>query len=433
MAVKGVARWAGGVGSVLSSQAVFGWLVATSASAAVALALAVLIGLVVVVAPVLVLAGTLPATFGYWRIGPASADLSVADVALAAGSVAALPFAPWRSPAVRSVLRILVGYLAVLLVTVVLNPSERALLEWGHRLFLVAGAVLVGAALSRAGASLLALRAFVAASAIVAGRAVVDVLLSGGGWPPDPAFPFDIQKNTAGFLLAAAFVVLVVVGRTLRIRPPVRLALECLVLLGLLATQSRGAVATLAVVLALWSIWSGRIARSPSALLMVVMLAVLTYAGSVQLFSADELDSRFSSVGSRLETNEAALDLWREQPVEGVGLKYWRDADFAGVVGFGEPHNVAIAAMGESGLIGLVAILGFIIGVTRALRRMSGPLAVAALLLFVGKAVNGLIDIYWVAGTFTLAMIVVGMAAGASDAEIVLDSSDRRAAGLTMG
>lgn len=415
MRTKRVARFIGSAGSAVSAQAALGWLVWSSAFTAVGVAVVLLVGLVIVIAPVLVLVGSLPATYGYWRIGPASADLSLADVALMAGVFAAAPFVPWRSPALRSLLRVLAAYLLILGIAVVLNPSLRAALEWGHRLFLVAGGLMVGAALGQRRATVAAIQAFLATSAAVSIAAILDVQASGGGWPPDPAYPFGINKNSAGFLLAAAVVLLIVLGRELRLSPQVRLVLGSLLILGLLATQSRGAVATLAVVMAVWSIWSGRLARSPGMLLLVVVLAGLTYAGSAQLFSSDELDSRFSSVGSRLETHEAALELWQDEPVAGLGLKYWRDSAYKGDIGFGEPHNIAIAALGESGLIGLAAIVVFVGGFVVVLRRCRGPFAAAALLLFVGKAVNGMIDIYWVAGTFTLAMIVAGMAVATID------------------
>lgn len=415
---KEIARYVSGAGSAVSLQAVFGWLAWSSATTAAGVVVVLMVGVVIMIAPVLVLVGAMPAAYGYWRVGPASADLSLADVALLAGVIAAVPFVPWRSPALRSLFRVLAVYLIVLMAAVVLNPSIRSFLEWGHRLFLVAGGVIVGAALSRMGAARAAVLAFLFTSCVVAVGAASDALASGGGWPPDPAYPFGINKNSAGFLLAAALVLLAVLGAEARLRPLHRFAMGSLLLVGLLATQSRGAVATLAVVMAVWSVRSGRLARSPRTIVMLTMLAALTYAGSSQLFSAEELDSRFSSVGSRVETNEAGLELWRDDPVAGVGLKYWRNAAYEGQVGFGEPHNFVVAALGESGVIGLAAIAVLLVGFGRVLIRLPGALATAAFLLFLGKAVNGLIDIYWVAGSFTLAMIVAGMAAGAEPSHV---------------
>ncbi len=108
----------------------------------------------------MVLIAAFPATFAYWRVGPASIGMSVADALTFLGALAALPYVPWRSPTLRRVVVATAGYCGILFVTVVAHMSERALVEVFHRASIVIGAVLIGAAVARLGRVRLALRAF---------------------------------------------------------------------------------------------------------------------------------------------------------------------------------------------------------------------------------------------------------------------------------
>ena len=55
-----------------------------------------------------------PATYAYWRVGPAAAGMSVTDLLAMLGTVAALPYVPWQSPAFKRAL-LATGMYAVML------------------------------------------------------------------------------------------------------------------------------------------------------------------------------------------------------------------------------------------------------------------------------------------------------------------------------
>ena len=152
-----------------------------------------------------------------------------------------------------------------------------------------------------------------------------------------------------------------------------------------------------------------RVKLSPAALVGAAILIAMAYLGVNAVFQSDAKDDRFSSVNSRLATYDASLKLWRRDPVVGVGLKFWRDPAFSGETAFGEPHNLVVSALGESGVIGLAALC-LLLGITLAVvRRSRSDLAALAVLIWIATAVDSLVGIFWVAGTLTFAWIVVGL------------------------
>ena len=184
---------------VLVGQALLGSLLEDDPTRAWLLALMFLLVVVLLTRPGAILVMALPATYLYFRVGPASTEISLADVALGVALLAALPFVPWRSRTMLSMLRVLGVYLLILAIPVAAVFSQRAVVEWGHRAFLVAASVLVGAAIAATAHTALALRAYVAASIVVAVGAIYDAL---SHWTaangPAPAYPFGIQKNSRG-------------------------------------------------------------------------------------------------------------------------------------------------------------------------------------------------------------------------------------------
>ena len=402
------------VGGLLSSNPALAWLVAVA-----------FVGVVLLLtAPGAVLVAALPATYLFYRVGPTSTDISLADVALAVAVLAALPFVPWRSPTLRSMLRLLSAYLLILLIAVVAVPSQRGFVEVGHRAFLVAGGLLVGAAIVATGRATRALRAFVFASAIVSIAAVADAAAhTHSGGLPDPAYPFGIQKNTAGFLIACAVIVMVVAARQLAI--PRRVGIPCasLLLIGVLACQARGPALMLVAVVLLWAIRERRVRLSPVLLIGGILLVGMTYITLNAAFQSDSQDSRFDSVNSRVATYDAAVSLWERDPLVGVGLKYWRDPAFVGETAFGEPHDLAVAALGESGVIGLAALVVLVIGSIILLVKSPSPFGLLAVLIVIAKTFASTVDIYWVAGTLTFTWIIVGFACAAGPTETTEDVS----------
>ena len=135
------------------------------------------------------LVAALPAAYLFYRIGPQSNDISLADVALGIAIVAALPFVPWRSRTLRSMFRVLAAYLLVLAIPIVVVFSQRAAVEWGHRAFLVGGGLIVGSAIAATGRTRRALRALLSVSAVVAAAAIYDALDHWNSGSPSPRIP----------------------------------------------------------------------------------------------------------------------------------------------------------------------------------------------------------------------------------------------------
>ena len=400
---------------VLAAQVFEGKLLTDHPARAGLLAVAFVAIVVMLTKPGAILVMALPATYLYYRVGPASTDISLADVALAIALFAALPLVPWRASTMRSMLRVLGIYLLILAIPVVSVFSQRAAIEWGHRAFLVGGGILVGSAIAATGRTVTALRTYLAASSVVAIAAIGDAmghLARGAGLAP--AYPFGIQKNAAGFLLVAALLTLVILPRIVDFsRPMTRRVAMGLLLLGVGACQARGAALTLVVVTVLWAIQEDRVRLSLPTLIGVLLLVVVTYFGVTAAFRSDQQSSQYNSVNSRISTYNASLDLWRRDPLVGVGLKYWRNSNFAGELAFGEPHDLVVSALGETGVIGLLALGVLVLATIAVLRRGRSSVATFAALIVVAKVVASSVDIFWVAGSFTLAWIVVGLACAA--------------------
>jgi len=216
---------------------VVGLMVPGNVGFAGAIAFALLAAGIILTAPAVLLAAVFATTFAYFRVGPASVNMSMGDAVTVLAVLAALPFVPWRN---RSLRRVLVGvafYLTVILVAVLAHPTDKAIAEWFHRGVLCGGTVLIGAAAGDRKQTALALKAFVYASAFVAVFSVLDTIATGFS----PAYPFGMHKNAAGPLMAMGFIILIVAPWRLEIRPSWVRHLRVLLVLGVFATQSRGA------------------------------------------------------------------------------------------------------------------------------------------------------------------------------------------------
>ena len=360
--------------------------------------------------PTMVAVLSFPATFLTLRLSAGALDLSYADAALVASVIASGLLAAWHEPAFRRIVIAGCAYLGLLAVAAALRPSTPALLEWAHRVVLVLGSAAVGAAISHRGRAHQALRAFVLSAVVVAVEAVRTTLANG----LKPAFPFTFNKNAAGMLLTCALIVVFTAGSALRWRQAVTRAVAVPLLAGALACQSRMAVAAFVVVLLLAGIHQRR-STGLLSLLAIAASGAMVWATRRSLAETGD-GAQFNSVNSRLSTYERVLDLWRQQRLAGAGLRFWHDRSLAA----GEPHNLVIAALGETGVIGLAAVVLLNTMVLAALIRHRSALSRLAIYLLLVQIVDGLGDIYWRAGTGTLPWLVVGLALGASK----LPSSD---------
>ena len=382
-------------------------LASTAGAAPAALIAVAAIGVALAVTnPTMLAVLCLPATFVTLRLSAGSVDLSYADAGLLTSLLACGLFAPWRDRAFRRLVSVAGIYFGLLALAAALQPSMRALIEWGHRVALVLGSAAVGAAIARHGRAHQALRAFVLAGIVVAVEAVRATLADN----LRPAYPFTFNKNAAGMLLASALVVVLTSSPTLRWPKGLTHALALPLLAGALACQSRMALAALVVVLLLNGIHRRRSAGLLS--LLGIGASVAMVWATRRTFTERGEGSQFNSLNTRLATYERALELSSHHRIAGLGLRYWQDRSLA----VGEPHNLVIAALGETGVIGVAALVVLNVLVIAVLRTRRTSLSRLAIYMLLVQLIDGLGDIYWRAGTGTLPWLVVGLALGAAPA-----------------
>jgi hypothetical protein len=345
------------------------------------------------------------ATAGVWITKRApGVNISFTDLLVAAtGAVAFFDGAAQAiPPRGRIVLKSFAIYLYTLGVTLIFNQSLRSDLEWLHRVALVAGAVMVGAWIVRAGTKAAALRALLAVTVFISIFAIADSVSSGFL----PAQPFGYQKNFIGSITATVLLVLLAAHREFRLPASALRAAAVLVGAGLVASESRGAMVAVAVGTLIW--W---FRQSSMATPRLRRLAILGAVGLV-VFTAASVKSEFAShnpitsLTQRFQVERATEKLWIDHPLTGVGLRFFKTPAYAG---YQAPNNVLNEILAEAGVLGFVGFLVFVIGSLWGLGRLKGDLATAALCVVAGRFVHGLFDIYWTGGTTTLVWIVAGM------------------------
>jgi O-antigen ligase len=305
------------------------------------------------------------------------------------------------------VLAALFVYQALLLVVVAAHPTDRAVAEWFHRATLFGGAVIVGAAIAHRRQTAQALRAFYLACVVIVPVAVVDTLTSG----LEPAYPFGMHKNAAGTLFAIGLVILVIAPGVLEVRPTTIRFLRVLLAIGLLATRSRGAAVAFVLVVALYAVRHARARQRAPVLLLIISVGLLVWAVS-SLEEEAETNPEFSAIATRQDSYDVAFnDVFLIQPIAGGGLRWFQADDGTAAA----PHNLVIAELSEAGVVGLAGLLVLIGATILALRARRDAVGEAAYYTFIFAVAASLIGIFWVAGTLTLPLLVVGLAVGARE------------------
>jgi O-antigen ligase len=399
---------------VAAAQLVVATLAASSPSAAIVLVGGLAMAVLALLAPLAVLVAAFPSAFAYWRVGPASIDMSVTDAVTILGAVAALPFVPWRSPALRRVLVATLAYGALLGLTVVAHPAMRSIVEVGHRASMVVGAVLIGAAVARMGRVRLALRAFLVAAVVVSLASLAYTLTHG----LEPAYPFGIQKNAAGEIIVMGLVILLAASRRVELRPLSLAVVAVVLVVGLAASQSRGAALALIAVFALHLVRS-RNRESASRLARLAPLLLVASIGLLAITAVTYRDrdlnpqtEKFNALNSRLDTYDYAIHHeWLPNILDGGGLKWF----FAPDSPVGPPHDLFVGELSETGLIGLVGLVVLLVVLLNCMRRSSSDLGEAGFLVLVARILESLVGIFWTAGPGTLPFLVLGLVIGDED------------------
>jgi hypothetical protein len=295
-------------------------------------------------------------------------------------------------------------YLTLLAVTVLAHPTNRAMTEWVHRAVLFGGAILIGAAIAYRHQIKNSLRALVLAASIVSIGAILDTLTNGF----EAAYPFGMHKNAAGPMLAMVAIVLIAAPWKLEIRPSILRHVRILVIVGVFATQSRGAGLALVVVICIYAMRHRR-ARQRAPMFFLAVALVLITVSVATLQDQQENNPRFNGVTLRQDTIDVAINqAWANNPLTGAGLKYFA-ATFNTA---GGAEQIFVAELAEAGIIGLVGLLVLLANTWLVLQPRRDPIGEASFLVFTLELLYALTAIFWVAGTLTLPMLMVGLAVG---------------------
>jgi len=227
-----------------------------------------------------------------------------------------------------------------------------------------------------------------------------------------PAYPFHYQKNTVGAMTAAAVLLGVLRPSWLRLSRGQFQLITVVCGVGLLASQSRGAIVALGAAVLIAAIRQGRLSKN--SIIAVVVIAPLLVFAAVSLQHESDSHAQFSSLSIRSDFTATAYREWHLSPVLGQGLRFFKQP---GALLQGDAHNVVAATLADSGVVGLAALVLLIGGSTLALWRLPAGIAAIALAFLVGRFVHGLFDVYWVAGPTTLPWLIVGIACGTADAD----------------
>ena len=299
------------------------------------------------------------ATAGVWITARApGVNVSYTDVLIALAGTAALVTGIGQTidPRGRVVLRSFAIYLGALSVTLAFNQSVRSDFEWVHRIALVAGAVLVGAWLVRAGLHHSALRALLLVTTVISTFAVVVGASSGFA---NPAQPFGYQKNFVGSISATVLLVLLAAHREFRL-PSSWLRISSLLIAGgLVASHSRGAMIAFAVGALIWSFRSSSMSTPRLRRLAIVGVIALVVFTGVSVKNELNVRSPFTSFNQRVQVEHATARLWKDHPLTGVGLRFFKTPSYAS---YQPPNNVFNEILAEAGILGLMGFVVFVSG-----------------------------------------------------------------------
>lgn len=353
------------------------------------------------------------ASFFTWRVPPSLEILSAADAALVVAIGASWLLRRRRTPnSVRVVMSFGFLYCGLLAVTVAANPSLEGVIEVPHRLALIVGSLYVGATLAEIGAAHWALRLFTGTAAAVAATCIAIVPFVGIKFVP---YAIGLPKNQTAGLIAVA--VIVVVQRFRNMHRARAAALTALFGCALVIIGSRGAVLGLVATLTIFG-WL----RTRSDLVRLTIaafgcLGIALAAGS--LASDQSLSTDQDAVTTRSEFYDIAWRDWLDSPWVGQGVRYYLDpqagyplplspADPSG--GRPHPHSLVLEALAESGVIGMAAWLLLLFGTLRILGSRDGPWPATALLVLSTTTIQGLVDLYWLAGLQAVPWFFIGIA-----------------------
>ncbi len=376
-------------------------------------ALVALAGLVLA-DPLLIAVAAFPGTLLLQRAGggAAGSSLSLSDlIVVAASAIAVTKIRFDAAPTLRRSLVPIAAFELLLLLTVLDHPNIHGSLEWAHRIFMVAGSLAVGWAVANSGRARQAAVALLVASMVLA----LFTLEHAVTLHFKPAQWGLYQKNYLGAMMWMTVVIAHLNPRWLNLPPRLARAGKYLCGLALLASQSKQSIIALMVVL-LYTVVRQPSVRRRSKLLLVslVPLAIVTYL-LITTEVANLAVNPQNSIGIRLTEYAADFHVWASSPIFGQGLRWFYLPQFASYI---QPPDIFVETLVAGGIVGVIAMIVLLGGYASVFLSLPREIGTIALVLVLGRAVEAVFDIYWVAGAGTLPWLVAGLAIGTWDATL---------------
>jgi hypothetical protein len=395
--------------TVFVLAAVVGVTTSVNALAGLVLAGLVLALGIFVIDPIFLAVLVLPGSVLVQRVGGGSVNLSVTDLVTFAAALICLFHVEWsRATHLRKFLLGIVWYQAILILVVVAHPFRGDIVEWFHRFSYLAGAALVGWVVGYRGRARQSIRIYLWTASGLALLAIENSAAHG----LQPAQWGQWQKNLIGSVMWVASVIALLNPPWVRIPRIERRVIVSLCLLGLLASQSRQSGILLVVAVATGLLLNSHVRGRFKTLVFIGVpaLALVYYSMSLAFRNNPE----FNSVAIRLGQISAAIHVWHDSPVFGLGMRFYNLPQYVYVTA---PPNSLVDNLASTGVVGSLAFVFLVIVTMRAMNgvpRIYGTLGLAILL---GHYVDGLFDTFWIGALSIPPFVIAGMSLGVADAD----------------
>jgi hypothetical protein len=358
---------------------------------------------------------TIPFTLVVLRAGGAS-GLSASDLLLFLATPCALVvFRLRESPEIRRMFWIMAFYSSCTLMTVLYNFYRANLVEWIHEWFLVCGSLIVGFVVGRSGRTKVAVTLYMFGACFIALWACFWSASHG----LKPAYlPGGMQKNYIGDMLS--FAVLLAYARPAwfgwKTAKWPRVAIG-ICLLGILSSQSKQAMISLAVAIVFMIVRDRGVGRRGKAILILILPIVIVAYETVSHEFASK--NRFNSVHQRESWFKLSVDIWHLYPVVGVGLRWWYTNRFQNAF---QPPNGVFEMLTSAGTVGLVGFLVLTFGALIVFWKVPRPAGTLAIAILLARFIQGELDIFWVGAQGSFPWMAAGLVLGA----VALDQAQQR-------
>ena len=311
-----------------------------------------------------------------------------------------------RAAAVRPILLPVLVYALALIVVLAFHPGLRSGVKSVQQLELTALPAVLAAVVYQPKLMSWMLKAYVLAATVLA---VAFALKVGSG----AEGALQVGKNPGGQHIASAVLLLLAAPDFDKRWRPLLVPLS----LGLLATQSRGALIALAASLIVLLVLKGQGSRVRLLLGAAAVIGLLTVAYQALPATAQKrILNTNQQTDYALRIRQAYRDdanaLIADHPYVGIGVGNYLAGKPAEGTQTTDPHNVGLLVLAEGGIVLAAGFVILQLGSAAVLVRLRTvtPYAAVALAVQVGTVTHGFADTYWVRGTPDLGWFLLGAA-----------------------